>query len=258
MRTNSLSSWQIVSASVRGTSHKSFGYPCQDTHDYQQLPGSILVAAVADGAGSSSYAEIGSEIATRIAVSEATSRLSKDSSCETDDWQSFWTDILELIRAEIQVAAELRQVEVRELATTLILIAATPKWISVAQIGDGAIVVRDRQGAVIGLTTPPAGEYPNETNFLTSPSALDDIQFRLWHGEPAQVAVFSDGLQRLALKMPEGIPHQPFFAPLFDFVAQVTDEQEATDQLLKFLESPRIAERADDDLTLLLANLPFV
>ena len=32
--------------------------------------------------------------------------------------------------------------------------------------------------------------------------------------------MFSDGLQRLALKLPEGTPHAPFFTPLFRFATR--------------------------------------
>lgn len=38
-------------------------------------------------------------------------------------------------------------------------------------------------------------------------------------------------------------------------MANVTNETEAKEQLVEFLRSPRIAERTDDDLTLLLATL---
>jgi hypothetical protein len=67
------------------------------------------------------------------------------------------------------------------------------------------------------------------------------------------LALFSDGLQMLALKMPPGTPHPPFFAPLMRFVAQTRDRATAEEHLRGFLQSPRIAERADDDLTLVLA-----
>ena len=38
-------------------------------------------------------------------------------------------------------------------------------------------------------------------------------------------------------------------------MADVEDENEAKEQLAEFLRSPRITDRADDDLTLLLATL---
>jgi hypothetical protein len=59
----------------------------------------------------------------------------------------------------------------------------------------------------------------------------------------------------LALKMPEGTPHRPFFAPLFKFVSEVTDSVEAHRQLELFLRSQRVADSTGDDLTLLLFSL---
>jgi len=45
-------------------------------------------------------------------------------------------------------------------------------------------------------------EYINETTFLVSPGAVEGAQHATWDGVgvPAHIAVFSDGLQRLALK----------------------------------------------------------
>lgn len=73
------------------------------------------------------------------------------------------------------------------------------------------------------------------------------------HGVPRHIAAFSDGLQMLALKMPAGLPHGPFFTPLFRFMTTVTDAAEAQAQVDAFLRSPRMREGTDDDLTLLLA-----
>jgi hypothetical protein len=61
-------------------------------------------------------------------------------------------------------------------------------------------------------------------------------------------------LANLALKIPEGTPHKPFFAPLFRFSGEWKEEEDAKQQLESFLRSPRVCERTDDDLTLLLAT----
>ena len=143
----------------------------------------------------------------------------------------------------------------RELASTLIVAVATPEAIAIAQVGDGAAIARRRDQNLISLTTPQTGEYANETTFLTSENVLDIAQYRVWEGEPDRLALFSDGLQLLALKMPEAEPHQPFFAPLFQFISQPMEEEAAKEQLEKFLRSPRVSQRTDDDLTLVLACL---
>ena len=132
---------------------------------------------------------------------------------------------------------------------------AAPEFIAAAQVGDGAVVAADVEGNISGITAPQTGEYINQTTFLVSPDALDMAQITIRHLPVAHVAVLSDGLQMLALKMPRGVPHAPFFSPLFRFVEQVDDEAVAAEHLDLFLRSKRVRERTDDDLTLLLAAL---
>jgi len=248
--------WRVVATSVRGTSHEKTGQPCQDAHEWGELPQGVLVAAVADGAGSAVLAEVGASIAARTAV-EATGRSLAPCGRPDDDegWQRLLTDALQAARTAVEAEAAAREVKTRDLATTLILLVATPELVAVAQIGDGAVVVSDGEDKLIALTAPQSGEYINETTFLISPDALDKAQVTVGHGRVAHVAAFSDGLQMLALKMSDGTPHAPFFTPLFRFMANVTDEADAKEQLAAFLRSPRITERADDDLTLLLATV---
>ncbi len=121
------------------------------------------------------------------------------------------------------------------------------------QVGDGAVVAINARQELFALTVPPDAEYANATTFVTSPDALESAQIILQTLPISALALFSDGLQRLALKLPEGTPHAPFFTPLFAFAAGMEDQTQGASQLTAFLRSPRIAERADDDLTLVLA-----
>jgi hypothetical protein len=210
---------------------------------------------VADGAGSAALGEVGAEVAAWAAVETIHSQGTATRWPEEDEgWQVLLTEALRAARAAIETAAKAREAEARDLATTLILVVATPELVAAAQVSDGAAVAGDGEGNFLSLTTPQSGEYLNETTFLTSPDALETAQVMVWHGAAAHVAVLSDGLQMLALKMPEGTPHAPFFSPLFRFVAEVTEEAEVREQLAAFLRSPRLTERTDDDLTLLLAT----
>ena len=249
-----LCSWRVMAASVRGTSHERTGQPCQDAHHWGVLPGGVLVAAAADGAGSAALGDMGASAAARAAV-EAVVQQGSVLPENNGGWQLLLTEALKAARDSIEVEVVAHEVTERDLATTLILAVATPELVAAAQIGDGALVAGDVEGNVIGLTVPQTGEYINQTIFLTSPDALNTAQLRIWRGTVAHVAILSDGLQMLALRMPGWIPHAPFFSPLFRFVAKAADEAETKKQLEAFLRSPRIRERADDDLTLLLAAL---
>ena len=74
-------------------------------------------------------------------------------------------------------------------------------------------------------------------------------------GKPSGGAVFSDGLQLLALKIPEGTPRTPFFDPLLRFASYATDASAADEELRTFLRSPRVTSQTTDDLTLVLFAL---
>ncbi|MDY7020635.1 MAG: PP2C family serine/threonine-protein phosphatase [Cyanobacteriota bacterium] len=250
------SNWQIVSASVRGTSHEKSDLPCQDAYCYQRLSNDLLVLAVADGAGSATLSEIGSKVAAETAVHTLV-QMSQNTSAELEkiDWKGRLIETLNAAKQAVEIEAEVQEVEIRELATTLIVMVATPHLIAVSQVGDGAVVVEDKMGKIEAITQPDYGEYLNETTFLIGLDAVETAQVKIWEGSPDHLAVFSDGLQMLALKMPAGTPHRPFFSPLFKFVSSITNEQEAQEELKSFLRSPRVTERTDDDLTLILAAL---
>lgn len=251
-----LNYWRVVPASVPGTSHEKRGLPCQDAHHWNRLSQGILVAAVADGAGSAPLGEVGAAIAVQTAVETlGTKAIAQPEFHDDRSWETLLSETLQTAQSAIAQEASTRDVAIRDLATTLILVVATPELVAVAQVGDGAAVVGDPQGNLIALTAPDCGEYANETTFLISQTALKTAQIRVWRGEALHLALFSDGLQRLALKFPEGTPHQPFFNPLFHFVTHIPDEASAKHQLLEFLRHPRITDRTDDDLTILLATL---
>lgn len=248
--------WQVVAASVRGTSHEKVGQLCQDAHYWEKLPDGVLVAAVADGAGSATLGKVGAIVAAQTAVETISLKEALPQSEEDEQgWQMLLRDALVAAKTAVEAEAVVCSMTARDLATTLIIVVATPKLIAAAQVGDGVAVAGDVEGNVIALTAPQRGEYINETTFLVSPNAMDTAQVTLWHGAAANIAVLSDGLQMIALEMTNGTPHVPFFSPLFNFMVDVTDETEAKEQLVAFLRSERITKRTDDDLTLLLANL---
>ena len=247
-----LPSWTVVSASVCGTSHLRTEQPCQDAHAWE-VGANWLFAAIADGAGSAEWGGLGAETASQTAVQAL---VTNEAPLPRDEagWRARLDEVLLAARNAVLELAVARDVAPRELATTLIVLAAGPELVVAAQIGDGAALLRAMNGELVALTRPPSDEYINGTTFVVSDDALRSAQHGAWRGRVEQVAVLTDGLQRLALSMPNGNPHAPFFAPLFRFVAEATDLDQANVLLEEFLRSPRITGRTDDDLTLLLAT----
>ncbi len=250
--------WKVVAESVCGASHEKSGVVCQDSHYEQHISDAVLVAAIADGAGSACRSELGAEVAARTAVKALQDWVEQANPWpeEHEEWQPIMRGALNAALFAVEREADDLGVTTRELASTLILLLATPKLVVGAQIGDGAAVILDDGNNLVALTKPQTGEFLNETTFLVSPGAVEQSQTEVWHGKVAFLGAFSDGLQMLALRMSDGSPHAPFFAPLFRFLAEQEDLGEAKIQLRQFLVSPRITQRADDDLTLLLAQWP--
>jgi hypothetical protein len=141
----------------------------------------------------------------------------------------------------------------RAFACTLTCVVAGPDRLAVGQIGDGAVIAAGEGSPLFTATRLQRGEYANETHFLTEAGALDQLVVEIFERRVLRLAVMSDGLIRLALKMPAQEPHAPFFQPLFAFAGGITDAVKASGQLAEFLSSERVNARTDDDKSLVLA-----
>ena len=87
----------------------------------------------------------------------------------------------------------------RDFAATLIGCVAQIDGVAVIHIGDGACVVRLRNEIDWRVASwPSQGEYASTTYFVTDdPEPRTSVSYL--GGEVAEVALFSDGLERLAL-----------------------------------------------------------
>jgi serine/threonine protein phosphatase PrpC len=251
-----ISQWQVLAASVCGTSHLKNKQLCQDAHHWQRLSDNILVLSVADGAGSASWGKVGAMIAVETAIDNlATKTITRRSLADDAVVRNLLIEAMISAKIAVEEEAVACEKQPPELASTLIIAIASPELIAVVQIGDGVAVAKDVEGNLAAITVPEHGEFINETTFLTSPNAIESAQMRFWRQEIVNVGILTDGLQMLAMNMAIGAPHKPFFLPLFDFVANIEDKTVAKEQLVKFLRSERITQRTDDDLTLIIAAL---
>lgn len=247
--------WKVLAKSVRGTSHIRGEIPCQDaclTMVIDLGSESILIAAVADGAGSATHSDIGSRIACKAAIRIISDELIRskslpDISC--DQGKAWFRSVLNDLEHEAASA----KLELHQLACTLLVAVVAPGGSAFCQIGDGAIVVKDRDGFQ-HVFWPQSGEYANTTNFITSGRIDDELMFEWRHDSPAEIAIFTDGLQPVALNYADRRVHAPFFLPLFQAMRNHPEMSELEKPMQAFLESPQLADRTDDDLTLVLAT----
>jgi hypothetical protein len=156
-------------------------------------------------------------------------------------------------RRRIQAEAAGRDCNWRELATTLAVAIVGRCRAFFFQVGDGAIVLGSR--GVYGVVFwPQSGEYANTTNFLTSEGFRSRFEFLATNSCLSDVALFTDGLERLALQFDSQTPYAPFFDPLFRTVREANDLDLLSEQLRRFLGTESMQSRSDDDKTLILAS----
>lgn len=123
----------------------------------------------------------------------------------------------------------------------------------IAQVGDGAIILGDGQGSRVAFWPDP-DEYANVTDFLTDERFAEVMRFEAIAEPLVEIALLTDGLQRLALDFNARVPHPPFFGPLFREIRTTDDLESLLEPYRGFLDSPAVNERTDDDKTLVIAT----
>jgi hypothetical protein len=249
--------WRQIEGSIRGASHEKSGAPCQDCHVTRTVHcgyASALVACIADGAGSSPQSHRGARITCDAIVQRAGRHFEGRGSFASLGREDViaWCAV---VQAELRQRAAAEHHDLRDYACTLCVALLSSDCSVFFQIGDGAIVVG--RGPACGVVFwPQSGEYANSTNFLTHPQFAEHLDF---HSEPGgfdRAALFTDGLERLALSFEGRTPHVPFFAPFFHAVETVDDLDKLNRDLRGFLMSELVQNRSDDDKTVIFAIQP--
>jgi hypothetical protein len=246
--------WRIIGASVIGRSHELAGTRCQDACRFAVVRhpgGDIVVGAVADGAGSAPASHIGANTVTATATALIEEHLLA-SNTEASFGRDDLTRVLEHSRDAVFEEARQHELKPGDLASTLLVAVFFPDRTLAAHIGDGAIVIDD--GLLRVLSWPEQGEYANTTVFLTMDGALENA--RLYEAGPvARFALFSDGLQNIALSYAT----QDVFAPFIDSMLKPLGNPDVETAkldaaLAAYLGSETVNRRTDDDKTLVLGS----
>jgi len=249
--------WRFVGVSVAGTSHRAESRPCEDCCVYslaEHAGGAEVVIAIAsDGAGSAAHGAVGA----RLVCEELCASIANKIYGLTDLRDLNLDDLREMmvtVRKSIYRTASELSAEPRDFASTLVAAIVGPHVAHFLQVGDGGIVVgADQEYSVVFW--PDNGEYANMTRFVSDPDVFEHIQ-HCTTNTPDDFALFSDGIQRLALVFAARSAHAPFFAPMFDHLRKAPEEELGglNQKLAAFLDSEMVNERTDDDKTLILAT----
>lgn len=254
--------WKAIARYATGTSHLKQQLPCQDYGGCKIL-NNMIVGAVADGAGSAKYADIGANLAVETVLEylagveqwlqkhKQVGELHPQPLSELEARKLF-TQTVNKVVAAMEAQAQSGGYSIEDLACTLLVVIATPTWVAAMQIGDGFIVVRPQQEDHILLFPPDKGEYVNETTFVTSANAIEAMRVDVREGKQEFICVSTDGLERVAIRMSDNTPFTPFFQPLEEYLQETSNPEQSDEYLMSFLNSDRLNARTDDDKTLFL------
>lgn len=252
--------WRIAHASAVGLAHINQNTECQDRFACQTVKtaseGEVLIAVVADGAGSTTDGQIGAEIACETFVEQIGGFLAmKDASVKSlsEDFGRRW---ISYFQQKIAERAEQNKKELRDYASTLVGACIGESSAAFYQIGDGGIVF-SASGASASYRfaiAPVESEYVNVTDFITDETAAERLRFELVEEPVEDLILFSDGIYAVAVNYQKGAPHEPFLMPMIAPLRNGNSANGLNEKLENFLSSPKINEKTDDDKTIILAS----
>lgn len=248
-----LPAWRYATACVQGRSHEAHGVPCQDKLGVRAVADAagetVLVAVVSDGAGSAANAALGAEALVGAMLDCAAADLpALGLGALTRETLEDWISVA---RSRLDLEAGPRS----SYAATLCLALVGPREALYAQIGDGALVERDALGAWDLALVPQHGEEAGSTNFFTDLNWRDRLQVAR-RPAPAALALMSDGVETLAIRMADMTPHRPALEGLIRPVLAsdcVGEDAGLSAGLAAWLASPAVLQRTHDDKALVLA-----
>ena len=252
--------WRVAVATAVGASHLRDNTPNQDAvaHRLVELGyGQVAIVAVADGAGSAPRSDEGSKIAVNAAVAAIVDGINKQPAAAFGEYvaTSLVRDAIKRAKDEVVRYAQRQNISPHELASTLIVAFASDSLVTAAQVGDGAVIAFDMDGGAKTLCAAHTGEYANETTFITSRSKPHEIA-SVGHAsgyDYDSMALITDGLQNLALKMPEREAFLGFWNPILNDLAQTDEPDAVSERLHAFISGERVQSRTTDDVTIVIA-----
>lgn len=255
-----MKNWRYANASVIGQAHINQQTMCQDrllcrTID-TQTDGEVLIAVVADGAGSTLHGQIGAEIACETFAAQVADFLNTGNASVVslnEDFGKFW---IEFFQMKIKKIADEKKIEIRDFASTFIGAVVGKNETVFFQIGDGGAVFSTcgkPESYQFGIE-PTESEYVNTTEFLTDETAVESLRFVLIRENIEDLILFSDGIFAVAVDYQKNKPHEPFLMPMIAPLRNGNSANGLNEKLENFLASPKLNEKTDDDKTIILAS----
>ena len=239
-------------ASVIGPLHVQLNIPCQDACSFEVITSDFVIAAIADGLGSASKSDTGARLVVEAAVKTVKEAIDCRRGNHLDICETARNAAI-AARNSLEEKAMIERCSLRDLACTVIVIVAHKDNISVAQIGDGAVVAKIDDDLRL-ISAPAESEYLNEVTPITSKDWEKSLQVSPQVSGVKCVAAFTDGLQRAALlKDQDGLkPFEGFLEPIFSYAQELDDLKQGEQDIKDLLASHKLSAHSEDDKTLII------
>src|ERR1022692_47102 len=234
--------WEVMGASVTGTSHLAARRQCEDASGWRTEPG-LTALAVADGAGPRPLSGRGAVQAVERALQLAGARAAGSAGTDPAEAAAWLRDIFSDVREQIAAMAASAGNGPADYATTLAVAILTADTVCIGQVGD-TIAVVGQAGTYRTPAPAPHSEYVNETAFITGEDALRQLRITvLAPAEVDSVILSTDGLRfKILDDLASATPYVPFFD---DVTAYARSPQPSALAIQRFLES--LADQSGDD-----------
>ncbi len=220
---------------------------------------SYLALCACDGAGSALHGGLGARLAID-AFRQVIEGLRIGGHDQLKDARHLFSCVRERFLENIDFNCKVhgRSAQISDFACTFLGVVVSNSHVVFLQIGDGAVVFEDANepGTYSYFEWPMQGEYESTTYFLTQNIAVEKAHCQVLSDLTVNsIALFTDGIQRLALDYASRSVVSGFFRPLLASLSKLPPGLSTSFKLglEQFLDSERVNERTDDDKTLVLA-----
>lgn len=255
-----LKDWVVAHTSQIGKSHLSSKptIPCQDNHAVKSLPDGWGIAISCDGAGSASMSHKGSKFVAKKALDLFNLIISKNNwiqtnSCPTDkQWETICFNAFKQLYFDLEVYANSINLNIKQLATTVIVMVYSPDFLLVSHIGDGRAGYRNLSGEWKPCLSPHKGEEANQTIFLTSTpwlqrglkvSSVNVPESIVIRDSPSAFTLMSDGCESHAFEtgyfnkekqlfIEKNMPFSGFFEPLVKTLKNMKKDNLSNEEII--------------------------
>lgn len=204
MKTN----WILASASSIGKAHLENSLPCQDSFKVKKLSRNCGITIIADGAGSCSHSQLGSKYLVENGISLfsteliKTKFLKKKKPLRKDHWRKLVLRCFDQLQSGLSELADKRNIQLKDISSTIIVVAFSPLGIMSAHIGDGRAAFCDKKLEWKPIIKPFSGDEAGTTVFFTTKVVWEQpteyIKTKIIKDEITGFSLLSDGMEKIS------------------------------------------------------------